>query len=478
MVTFFFTPILLKYLGAKNFGTFKVLMELYGHLSLLEFGLSAGVVAGLLPLVRKGDHEQVQLFLSAVTKRFVLSAILTAIVAALLYPFLVSLTSWGEESPVQLRLTYLLIASTAVLIPLKPYQLFIEANNQGYKVNLIIFFQNLVFIACGVLFAFLGWGLISQGIATVVSGILGAFLMQRFSGFRIQKKKYEDPNLISEINLTQRSQVLNDIATKICLNCDQLIISFVLGPVTVAKIFLGQRIIVILQGQLQSIGQSAYASLGALYYSDIESFRLRVHEVTKIISVFAVSLLVPVCLFNKPFISLWIGDELQVEGNLLTYLASGNAFLLGLFSFWSLLFTVLGKAHEITTMTWKQAGVNVSASILCTYLIGGAGPILGTLVSLVVIPLWSYPRLLSVHFGLSERDLFKTILAPFLFGVLCLFSYQSLPFKLRPTSWFSLIFYGGLIALGIFIFFFCFFFRAEERRFFLRRWEALWQRRK
>ncbi len=473
LLTFFLTPVVLRLLGPDAFGTFKVLSELYGHLSLLELGLYSSLLAALIPVTASGDRERQRAYLSHGLFAYAKAAAVTAGAALLLVPLLPRLTSFADHAA--LTGTFLMLAATAVFIPLQPYRIYLEASNQGHKVNLIAFAQNLLLLILALAFAALGLGLRSQGLAVLTSTVVGVALLVRFADVRIPWPRRRDPAIVSELRRHQRPQVLNDAAYKIGQNCDQLLIAFFLGPEAVTKVFLGQRIVLILQGQLQALGQSSFASLGNLYYSDPAVFRQRALEVTKLIAVGAVAVLVPVCLFNRSFIALWVGREYLLGDDTLTLLAAGNAYLFGLFSFWALLFTVLAKPAVLTPTLWTQALVNVGASLAGTRLLGPPGPIAGTLVSFLVVSLWSYPRLLTVHFGLPVRAILARVFGPLVVAGLTLGLAAALPARPDPQSWAGLIAAGTTVSVlyGVLLFFTMF--NRAERAQHTQRMAKLWK---
>lgn len=472
-VTFFLTPLLLRLIGASDFGTFKVLMEIYGYFSLLEMGLYSSLIACLIPAIRDSDQGTWLQLLSEGQRLYLKAALWTIVASLCLLPFLAQLTSWEGESKNELYFAFALVAASALLIPFQPYRIFLEASNQGHRINLIILLQNLLFMGVSILFAYLGWKLTAQAMGVLISNLIGVFLIRRYSGVRIPWTFSKHSGSLGQIRKHQAPQVLNDLAMKICLNCDQLIIALFLGPVMVTKVFLGQRVVLIMQGQIQSLGQASYASLGSIYYSDSSAFRARVMEVTKLLSVVGVSLLVPVCILNRPFIALWVGAGYQMESNALTYLASSNAFLFGLFSFWSFIFTVLGKPSAITKMIWWQAGVNLVASILCTIYLGGPGPMAGTLISFLLVPLWQYPKLLKEHFELPEPQLFSTIFKPLMLGLTFLLLHHFSPWKLSPVTWFTFFVYGALVFSLVSGLLFFALFNRQERHLFITRIKVL-----
>jgi hypothetical protein len=260
------------------------------------------------------------------------------------------------------------------------------------------------------------------------------------------------------------------------MQVDQVIIAFFTGPLVVTKVFLGQRVVMIVQGQLQSIGQTSWASLGSLYYDKEKNpgvFEKRVTEVSKFLSALAVSLLIPTCLLNTVFLKLWVGPEYLMDTNALVYLSSGNAFFWSLFSFWGILFGVLGKAEKITRMVWFQAVINVSVSLFLTKSIGGLGPMAGTLFSNLMVPMWCFPYLLKKNFNISYRSTLYSLIVPGLIGITSLVIYHLLPWKFSNLGWLSFLGWGMFIFSSYVMLFYLFFFNKSERKIFTKRIQNL-----
>ncbi|HXH73691.1 MAG TPA: hypothetical protein VNJ08_01905 [Bacteriovoracaceae bacterium] len=477
-LTFVLTPLLLDLLGASDFGTFKVLMEIHGHLGLLEMGLYAGLISCLIPLCNKGETKELQELLSEGFYHYVKIALWTLLLGLALMPFLKKLTSWPHADSTDLYWTFTLMLATSIFIPTINYRAYLEANNKGHKVNLIIFFQNIIFLLVSVLFAWLGWKMKSQGMALLISGAAGSFVIWKVSGVKLTLNR-KDPNKYSKIISQQRKpQIMNEVANRLSMHCDNIVLAMMVGPVMVAKVFVGQRVIQVIQSQLLSLGQASWASLGNLYYEsnkNQELFELRLMEMTKVLSVAAVVLIVPICILNQSFLALWLGEKYLMDSNALTYLASANAFFFSLFSFWALIFTVLGKPAQITNMMWSQALINLPASILFTKLLGGIGPLAGTFLSYMVVPLWVYPNLLVKNFNLHRKTLLSSFLLPGIAGALIILVYHYVPWKFKVDGWANFLVTGLCIFLVNGTFFFLIFFNSNEKRIFFNRLKTIWK---
>jgi O-antigen/teichoic acid export membrane protein len=473
--TFIMSPIILRLIGDKDFGTFKVLTEIYSYLGLVEMGLLASIVSCIIPLLKKEKRDVLEDLLAEGSRKFWKISFWTIIFGLALFPFLKKLTSWSGNSESDLYITFGLLLSTSFLIPSNIYRGYFDASNRGHLLHFINFIQSLFFTFIAVIFAYWGWRIKSQGIAFFLSVAIGAFLLRYFSDIKISLKK-KNTQFDNQIASNRKPQVLNELAGKLCLNADQLIIAIFLGPVMVTKVFLGQRVVQIMQLQILSLGQASWASLGSLYYNKETNeglFEKRLMEMTKVLAIFAVAGLVPICVLNQAFIELWVGEKYLMGSNALVYFASANAFFLGLFNFWGFIFSILGKPGVITKLFWKQAIINVIASIICTKYLGGIGPIVGTLISYLLVPLWLYPKLLKKHFGLHELKLFSSFTWPALVGISSLVFYHFSPWRFNHLTWFHFVFSGiAIFILNSLILFFILFNR-EEKILFINRILAL-----
>ena len=262
--------------------------------------------------------------------------IFTLLAGVCILPFLRKLTSWPFPDSWDLYLSFILLFSSALFLPSNLHRVYIDIKNRGYVLHLTGLIQSLSFTIIGISLAYLGFQMTSQAIATFVSGALGAYLLHRKSGIKIALAPPET-ELKKKILGHQKPQVLNELAGKLCYNSDQIILSMILGPLAVTKVFLSQRVVQLMQQQIVSLGQSLYASLGSVYYEEDrgkEKFAERLLEVSKMISIVAVAGLVPICVLNEAFIELWVGREfLPTNAQEIVYVSALNAFFMGMFSF-------------------------------------------------------------------------------------------------------------------------------------------------
>lgn len=474
ILTFLLTPVLIRLIGAKDFGAFRVLMEIYSYLSLVEMGLLTAVITCLLPVIRSDNKKEIEEIMAQGSWRFYKVVLWTLFFGLMMVPFLPKLTSWEGDNRIELYITFAILLCTSITIPSNIYRAYLESQNKGYLIHIVIFIQNVIFTLLSVLFAWLGLGLKSQAVGMLISVILGALLLRYLSDVKVNFARRNTEHDV-HISKRQKSQVLNELAGKLCWQIDQVVIGALIDTTMVTKVFIGQRVALIMQTQLLSLGQSSWASMSHLYYDEEKKdlFTKRFYELSKIIAFLAVVLLVPVCLLNRAFIILWVGKDQLMETDALIYLAAANAFLHGVLSFWGLIMTVLGKANMITKPFWMQAIVNVIASLIGTHYLGGIGPILGTLISYFVVPFFFYPKLLHKHLSLDYGRLYQTLIFPFLSGVAVVLMVKFSPWELTELSVKEFIFYGFIIFISNLILMFSILFNGEEKKLLIARMVAL-----
>jgi O-antigen/teichoic acid export membrane protein len=211
--------------------------------------------------------------------------------------------------------------------------------------------------------------------------------------------------------------LLHNLAGRVSLLTDNIIVGFVLGAQAVAPFFLTQRVLLLLQGQLQAIGGATWAGLAELYYSgEIELFHRRLVELTKLTAVACVALLVSAAVCNHDLVRLWVGES-YYAGSAITWLAAVNAFFQSIFSLWGWVFTATGKVRVIVPMMLTGAALNLAVSVLATWWLGPVGPLVGSFCMYAGYTSWRWPALVHATFGVRPDLLLRAAAGPLLVGV-------------------------------------------------------------
>ncbi len=436
------TPFLLHALGNEQIGAFRTLLSLVGFLPLLEFGLAGALQTRFAKAIHEDERQLGLSFrVSQTISNITWCKVLLVIVVT--SPILYFLAPLSNTLRLPFAICWLLLgigSSTTWLIPIRSWM---EANQQSSIVNYLLICQYIVVTTLTVLTAWLSFGLIGQGVAYLLGAI--PFIVGMIYFFR---KLF--PNNISiqapesleqehkQIRKLQLPTFLNQLSGQIGVYSDNLIVMLMIGPSAVTPFFLTQRLPQIAMGLLQTISASSWAGLSQLFYEGrVSELRDRILELTKLVVVGSILILGPVIVLNEPFINLWVGSD-QYNGPTTSILACSIAFLFSLMTVWGWLFRGIGKIQNLWKIQLLASVVNLGASILATFLFGTNGPLIGTLVSILLIQFASYLYMLVNLFTISTASLLRSLVAPIVIAIPVMFVLRfSIPSNI--TSWLELL---------------------------------------
>ncbi len=450
------TPIFLRLLGDERVGAFRVATDWAAYLVLMELGLSGALRARFAKVVSQSEEATAVAFAAGVTmyRRVTLWTVVAAAGFAFALPWIIPVE---PALRTELVIAWLLLAATSLTLLLGPVRPLIEGMQRGYVVNNLLVVQSIVVTATGVYFAWVGLGVASQALGTLVGALLmaaGLFWCLREIHPKLCHQLFwpgssgEEQKQLAKLNFPTFA---SRISGQVGVMSDNIIIGFLLGPPAVVPFFLTQRISLVAQGLLQSFSGASWAGLADLYHrQQMTLLQSRVIELTRLIAMVAVVVLAPILVFNRHFVILWVGEE-RFGGEWMTSLAVIDAFLLAIVSLWGLLFAGTEKIGLVAPVSVLSAVVNVAVSVLATYALGIVGPLVGTLVAVLVVQGTWMPHLLRVHFGILPRNLYSAMANPWIVTApivgLAWWLVRAYP-AMQPSNWIELsIAVGSLAAL-------------------------------
>ena len=169
--------------------------------------------------------------------------------------------------------------------------------------------------------------------------------------------------------------------------------------------------------QLQNIGASSWAAMAEIYArGETALFNGRAIELTRLVAIASMTLLIPIIAFSRTFITLWVGPGLH-GGTAVTLAAALVAFGQALVSLWGWVFHAAGQLPRVAPVSIATVAVNLVASIVFVRVYGIVGPLLGTLLSFVLVSSWAFPLLMRRSFDLSIGRLAGALAWPVVLGL-------------------------------------------------------------
>lgn len=450
ITSFASTPWILHWLGNERFGAFRVLMDWFGWLTILDLGIIGSVTARLGPKLGAGDEEGVFGILVAgfrVYIRIALAMLAAGAILVVALPYFVPLKTVSAH---ELRMAAWIMLIPTAWVPFSVFRALTEARQRGYLVNLLLALQAMLTTAFLVFTAWAGWGLIGQGLANTLAvapttAVLVYLGMRRYRGVLSTKPA---ANAIEEVRSLNWPTFWFNISGRLGLLSDNMVIGSMLGPAAVAPFFLTQRIAQIAQTQLQAIGNATWAGLVELYaQGQTAKFCSRMVDLTALVSGIGIAVLGPIAAYNGRFIALWVGAG-SYAGEWVNAIACVNIWMWAIVSLWC--WPIGGAGHIAQWLPYALwfSGINIVVSVAATAWVGLAGPLIGTFAAFVLIDSWALPRVLARIFDPSLGSLWKAALAPMLWGA----PYSALIWWIArshtPHGWLGLAAEASLAGLG------------------------------
>ncbi|MBX6314844.1 MAG: lipopolysaccharide biosynthesis protein, partial [Isosphaeraceae bacterium] len=447
------TPWIVDGLGDTRYGAYRTLAECLGHFALLELGLGGALGPLLARAAGRDDAHALRATLAAGVRAYGGVALICVAVGLALAPWIDRLIPVGPAYVADLRRAWLIGVVGFLPLTLSPFRALVESRQRGYRVNLLLTAQAVVVAVLALLLARQGWGITGQSLAIVLgTGLVALVLasegLRQHPGVVIAARRRPDPEAWAALWSLSPPTLLMNACGRLGLLTDYLIVSLILEPAVVTPLYLTQRLAVLAQGQLQAVGNAAWAGLAELHArGQHEAFARRLVELTHLVAVLGVAALAPIVAYNRHFVLRWVGREMA-GGDMIILVAALNALFQGVLSLWGWCFSGTTLIRRILAPTIAWSLINLAASVTLTWRLGPIGPLLGTTTSFVAAGLWGYAWELRRTFGVPLRSLAAAVLGPLAWGTPYAAGLWWLARTHRPWGYLGLAFEMGLAALG------------------------------
>ncbi|MGH9837766.1 MAG: lipopolysaccharide biosynthesis protein [Blastocatellia bacterium] len=460
------TPLLLRWLGSERLGAYRALMDWIGYLTFFELGLGGALMASLAGRIGQGDHAAVTRMLAAGLRSYrwvALTQLAGGLALVVALPYLISRTHLGKS---ELRAAGAVALLPFAFTPLLVFRALAEARQRGYLNWLLMTAQVLTMNGLLLSTARRGWGLLGQSVAFAAAQIptLVVLAWDGVRGYRGAWKTAPDRADRNALRSLSWPTFIHGLTDRIGLVSDNIIIAWILGPAAVVPFFLTQQLAVLAQSQLRGISNATWAGLAELYArGDEAEMRMRILELTGIVSGLGLAVLTPVAAYNRFFVRLWVGRD-AYAGEVVTVLACFNALLWGIYALWGWALLGTGHIRRWAPFAVLATLVNVVVSVIGTATLGVVGPLLGTTTGLLLVTSWALPLTLHRVFGIPPWTLWQAVLAPLGWGLPYVGALWAVALYYPPEEWLGFITVSGLGAAGGLALWWRFSLGGDERR--------------
>ena len=423
--------------------------------TMFDPGISSVLTQQVSNYLGKNDYERVS---GIVCSGFVLALLFAILFIIFGLTFFESIHSYVNTESVNeiydFKLAiYMALFATSIIC----FSYSITAINQGFQsslgVGLIYMFTTFTELILTIIFLNLGYSLISFGLSMLYRGVMLTILNIIYFTWRMRCDDFTlffsltgFSQLSAKVFYTFFSKSIDGIAK----NLDLVLINNFLGSQFVPLLTVTKKSSVLIRSLIERPALALLPTIsnlngtGDIQKTKFVTIRL-INLITWTIGLFSSGLY----LLNFSFVSLWLGSEFYAGSLINSALIVSMIFI----SFSNVLSTLcysIGNIKGNSIILFIQSILSIPLMFLGIKYFGILGVVLFSLISIIIVSLWYYPKILVTKLNITSFELLG-IIKEFLFTFITFLLVISLISNILLESWFSFIYLGFLIAI-LFVF--------------------------
>ena len=412
----------IRFLGMEYLGLNGLFTNILTVLSIFDLGVGSAIVYNLYKPIADNDVDKIKSLMLFYKKAYNFIAIIIFLAGLIVIPFLTKIVG-KIDADVNLYVIYIMFLINTVSSYLMSYKRsLVCAYQKNYIVNIVHIFY-LLFINVTRLFLIF---LLKNYYVYLAITIFGQ-LLENFIITLIANKQYPyllDKNVTkidkgTEKNIFKKVKALifHKVGSVIINGTDNIIISSFLGVVTVGLYSSYTLIINPITSLLSQFMSSTTASVGNLLVTENTEKIYNVFKRIRFLN-FLLSCVSGICLFViiQPFVEMWIGKQYLLPMSVICTIVF-NYFQKTMRSTYNVFKDSAGIWQEDKYIPLIESILNIFFSIFLLKIFGLSGVFMGTIISGLILWLYSYPKF--VYKKIFKRNYINYLKETF--GYICLF---------------------------------------------------------
>lgn len=397
LISFVARMVFLYYLNEEYLGLEGLFSNILSIFSLAELGIGTAINYSLYKPLADKDKERIKSLMFLYRRFYILVGCVISLLGLLFTPCYSVFMANTPDIPYLTVIYWLFVADTAVSYFFSYKQALIICDEKRYIVTIYHYTCYFLLNASQIILLMLTRDyilfLVLKVLFTLVENIGLAWKADRMYPYLREKDVKPTPEkMAAEIRKNIKAMLFHRIGAMAVLSTDNLILSRYVGIVSVGLYSNYCLITTALDKIINQVFNSIGASVGNLGSSLLAEDRNRLENVFNRIF-FANFWICGVCscclmvLFN-PFISLWLGKKLLLDEHVVLVIVI-NFYLHGMRKTTNAFRIETGAFYYDRYKPIAEIIVNIVASIWLVKRIGMAGVFLGTIVSTLLICIWT-----------------------------------------------------------------------------------------
>lgn len=418
VVLFILTSKTVRTVGVDQFGLWSLIFSVVGFFTLLDFGLMTGTVKYVSECRGSGNIDRRNRIVSSLFFVYILLS-LAALAGLLAFSFFFnSIFSIPEEQKNESLWLFWIVAFRAVVLNL-PLSLFMGLLFGEQRIALINLFKS----ASAVLYGVVGWATLTKGYGIVgLAWInLAAMLIEHacyvFFSYRFLQNlhiswKLADRSAFAEIASFSMYQFIVNISTLVLTRSDPIIIKIFMPLSAVAVYSAALKIAENVRLLVKQTINALTPLIGELHGAgETEKIRLILLYGTKYAFALVVFLSVPICLFGKDIIRIWVGDSFLDAFPVVCILCGVMILTIPQLTASNIL-AMTGRHRYTAWASVCSIGINIGVTVVLIQFWGLVGVALGTLAATLAVDIFMIVNKACRELHLAYRDYMRMAILP------------------------------------------------------------------
>lgn len=445
--------IFIKILGTEYLGLNGLFSNILSMLSIAELGIGSAIIYSLYKPIADNDKEKIKSLVEFYKKSYRIIAVIVTIIGICIIPFLDKIVGKTDIQEKIILLYMLFLIDTVVSYLLTYKRSILYASQKTYIINIVHILYLILMNSLQILMLTLTKNytlyLLIKIIFRIIENVVITQIANKMYPYLKEKKIIKlDKNSTNSIIKKVKGLLFHKIGWFLVLGTDNIIISSFFGVSAVGLYTNYNMIIQAVDNLFGQVFSSITSSVGNLLIEEDKKKSYMIYKDMVFVNFFMYSF-AAIAIMNmmEIFITIWIGKQYLLSYSVLVIL-SINFYIQGMRKTSNTFKEAAGIFHEDRYVPLIESAVNIIASIVCLKIWGLGGVFIGTIISSLVLFLYSYP--IFVYKKLFDRTYWQFIKEQVKYLLIFIFSSivtASIIKNIRFTNNFMQLIVNGIIVV-------------------------------
>lgn len=415
-VSFLTRRFFVQALGIEILGINGLFGNIVSMLSIVELGFSYAVIYNMYRPIVKNDHDTIKSLVDYYKKIYRIVGLTVFAIGIIIMPFLPMMVT-NYSGNINIFVAYGLILADTVFSYFLSYRrsfLYATKNNNIININHSInsILMNAALIVAILLtksfYLYLALRFVFRIVENIILHVIAG---KKYPYIKERNIKPLKQTIKKDIKKKVKALLVHKVGTFVVLGTDNIIISVFLGVAEVGLYSNYYAIISAVQNLLNHTITALTPSVGHILvekntnknYAFFKKI-LRINYLVSLISAICL------CLFITPFIRIWLGNDYLLAESVVIVLVI-NFFQASMRTVFSVYKEAAGIYYEDRFVPIIESIINIVASIALVNIFGLVGVFVGTIISSLILWLYSYPKYIY-------KPVFKRSYKQYYFGLI------------------------------------------------------------